>query len=212
MNTSFKTRRLVLSAMFAALCCVFTLAIRIPIPVTGGFIHPGDGFVILSGVVLGPVYGFLAAGIGSAMANVIGGHILWAPATLIIKGSIALLSGLIYYRFGKTIKTKSLSVMGGGVVDMVLVAGGYLLYEFGMVMNGVLAEIPELTGLGAGGIFAVLAITSIPFNLIQGLSGLIIAVALHPIFLKIPGVMVYGEIKAKSSKSIARNREMADIG
>ena len=44
------------------------MSIRIPTPGTGGYIHPGDAIVILSGVILGPAYGFLAAGIGSCMS------------------------------------------------------------------------------------------------------------------------------------------------
>lgn len=60
-----------MTALFAALACVATMSIRIPTPGTGGYIHPGDAIVILSGVVLGPGYGFLAAGIGSALSDLI---------------------------------------------------------------------------------------------------------------------------------------------
>lgn len=41
-----------MTALFAALACVATMSIRIPTPGTGGYIHPGDAIVILSGVVL----------------------------------------------------------------------------------------------------------------------------------------------------------------
>ena len=57
----FNTQKLVLTALFAALTCVATMIIRIPTPGTGGYIHPGDALVILSGIILGPLYGFLAA-------------------------------------------------------------------------------------------------------------------------------------------------------
>ena len=62
MNKSLKN--LVMAALFAALSCVATSIIRIPTPGTGGYIHPGDAIVILSGVFLGPVYGLFAGGIG----------------------------------------------------------------------------------------------------------------------------------------------------
>ena len=64
MNNNLK--KLILAALFAALSCVATMSIRIPTPGTGGYIHPGDAIVILSGVILGPIWGFLAGGIGSA--------------------------------------------------------------------------------------------------------------------------------------------------
>ena len=62
MNKSLK--KLVMAALFAALSCVATYIIKIPTPGTGGYIHPGDAIVILSGVFLGPVYGLFAGGIG----------------------------------------------------------------------------------------------------------------------------------------------------
>ena len=52
MNSNLK--KIVMTALFAALACVATMSIRIPTPGTGGYIHPGDAIVILSGVVLGP--------------------------------------------------------------------------------------------------------------------------------------------------------------
>ena len=65
MTERFSTKKLVLSALFAALACVATMSIRIPTPGTGGYIHPGDAIVILCGVFLDPVSAFLAAGIGN---------------------------------------------------------------------------------------------------------------------------------------------------
>ena len=61
------------AALFAALTFAATMAVRIPTPGTSGYIHPGDALVILSGVILGPSSGFLAAGIGSALADLLGG-------------------------------------------------------------------------------------------------------------------------------------------
>ena len=46
MNSNLK--KIVMTALFAALACVATMSIRIPTPGTGGYIHPGDAIVILS--------------------------------------------------------------------------------------------------------------------------------------------------------------------
>lgn len=88
-------KRLVLAALFAALACVATMSIRIPTPGTNGYIHSGDAIVILSGVILGPVWGLLAGGIGSALSDLIGGYFMYVPVTFVIKGLIALIAGLI---------------------------------------------------------------------------------------------------------------------
>ena len=102
MNTNLK--KIVMSALFAALACVATMSIRIPTPGTGGYIHPGDAIVILSGIVLGPLWGLLAGGIGSALADLLGGYFIYVPITFIIKGMVALTAGLIYQKMNATKK------------------------------------------------------------------------------------------------------------
>ena len=94
-NTSERTRTLITAALFAALTCVGTMIIKIPTP-TMGYIHPGDGFVLLSGLLLGPIWGTLAAGIGSALSDLIGGYFVYVPATFIIKALTALTAYLVF--------------------------------------------------------------------------------------------------------------------
>ena len=99
MNNNLK--KLILAALFAALSCVATMSIRIPTPGTGGYIHPGDAIVILSGVILGPVWGFFAGGIGSALSDLIGGYFVYVPITFVIKGLVALVAGHLYQKSAK---------------------------------------------------------------------------------------------------------------
>lgn len=162
MKQKTSTRKMTAAALFAALTCVSTIAIRIPTPGTGGYIHPGDAFVIISGIFLGPAWGALAAGIGSALADVLGGYFIYAPITLVIKGLIALLTGLVTVALRKRNIKKYWSVPVGGIVDIVLVAGGYFVCEIPMY------------GLAA-------ALLSVPANAVQGVSGLVIALILYPV-------------------------------
>ena len=120
MNNNLK--KLILAALFAALSCVATMSIRIPTPGTGGYIHPGDAIVILSGVILGPVWGFLAGGIGSALSDLIGGYFIYVPITFVIKGLVALAAGLLYQKIGKNQKSRYIAVILGGVADIILVS------------------------------------------------------------------------------------------
>ena len=166
MNTSLK--KIVMAALFAALACAATMSIRIPTPGTGGYIHPGDAIVILSGVVLGPVWGLLAGGIGSALADLLGGYLTYVPITFVIKGLVALTAGLIYQKIGKTKKSRYTAVVLGGIADIILVAGGYFLSEAMM--------------------YGMAAAASIPANIIQGISGLIISIVLYPVLIAIPDI------------------------
>ena len=81
--------KIIMAAMFASLACVATMIIKIPSPLNG-YINLGDCVVLLAGWMLSPLYGFLAAGIGSALADVLSGYVMYAPATFIIKGMMAL--------------------------------------------------------------------------------------------------------------------------
>ena len=56
-----KLIKLVLAALFAALTCVATMLIHIPMPATNGYINLGDGMVLLGAFLLGPVYGMASA-------------------------------------------------------------------------------------------------------------------------------------------------------
>ena len=62
-----KIRKLVLAALLAALVCVATMVVQIPSPMQG-YVNLGDCFVLLSGWLLGPWYGFAAGGIGLGAA------------------------------------------------------------------------------------------------------------------------------------------------
>lgn len=147
-----------MTALFAALACVATMSIRIPTPGTGGYIHPGDAIVILAGIILGPVYGMLAGGIGSALSDLIGGYFVYVPITLVIKGLVALVSGLIYQKMCRSGKNRYIAV----------ILGGYFICEFFLYGSG--------------------AAASIPANIIQGVGGLIISAVLYPVLIAIPDV------------------------
>lgn len=162
-------KKLVLAAVFAALTCALTMVIKIPTPGTGGYIHPGDAMVVLCGVLLGPWYGFFAAGIGSMLADLLGGYFVYVPATFLIKGLIAYLAG---YFYRKAIEKNGKPVAGvvlGGIADIVLVAGGYFLFEF------------FLYGISGA------AVSILP-NVVQGISGLVLSLVLYPVLSAIPDV------------------------
>lgn len=169
MHSSDFAKKTVMTALFAALACAATMAIRIPIVGTGGYVHLGDAIVILSGILLGPAWGFFAAGVGSAMADLLGGYFIYVPITLAIKGLVALSSGLVARAVWDKPRLRRAAAVFGGLADIVLVAGGYFVCEIPMY------------GLTA-------AAASVLPNAFQGLSGLVIASLLYPIALSVPQV------------------------
>lgn len=136
-----KTLKLTMTSLFAALICVATLIIRIT-TMGNGYIHLGDAFVVLSGILLGPVNGALAAGIGSAFADVFAGYIQYAVATFIIKALMAMISGLLYNKALHFIHKKVLKCIISSTIAGGLMIGGYLLFEIILYGFGAVASIP----------------------------------------------------------------------
>ena len=166
------TKTIITAALFAALTCIGTMIIKIPTP-TSGYIHPGDGFVLLSGLLLGPLWGALAAGIGSALSDLIGGYVIYVPATFVIKALTATTAYCIFKGFIKLINLKSSTpalIVSGIVAELVMVLG-YFLFEIFML------AVVNNTSITAG---AVAALAGIVPNLIQGVFGTIIATVLYP--------------------------------
>ncbi len=171
--TAEKTRKVIISALFAALTCVGTMIIKVPTP-TQGYIHPGDGFVLLSGLILGPVWGGLAAGIGSALSDLIGGYFVYVPATFIIKALTAIVAYVTFKGLSKLIKSKTNlpQLIVSGIAGEAVMVAGYFLFEIFMLafVNG--------SSLSAG---VVASLAGIVPNIIQGIFGVIIATVLHPL-------------------------------
>lgn len=152
-----------LIGIFAALNCILTMIISIPIPATQGFINIGDAGVMITGMLLGPIIGGLAGGIGSALADLLLGYPLYAPATLTIKGLEGFFVGLIANprRNHEKLKWRDIfAVIVGGFL-MVL---GYFLYE--ILLFGIPAAMYEFFfngviqfGIGASIACVFIAIT-----------------------------------------------------
>ncbi len=83
MEKQTRIRIAALTAMFASLIIVTTAYIKIPAPL--GYTHVGDSMIYLSAAILPGPFGFFAAAIGGAMADLLAGYPHWALPTAIIK-------------------------------------------------------------------------------------------------------------------------------
>lgn len=158
-----KTQKIVIAAMLAALTCIATMIIKIPSPLKG-YLNLGDCVVLLSGWLLSPLYGFLAAGLGSGLADLISGYGVYVPATFIIKGVMALAAYFGFRFLQNKITNVSARIVSGIVAELIMVFGYYVFEGF-------------LYGFGA-------SLVNIPANAVQGVAGLIIGTILVKIFEK----------------------------
>ena len=161
MNT--KTKKIVMAALMAALACVATMIIKIPSPLKG-YLNLGDCIVLVSGWMLSPIYGFLAAGLGSALADVFSGYVTYAPATFVIKGVMALVAFYGFKLLHNKLGDLPSRIVSGIVAEIVMILG-YFVFEgflYGFIPSAV----------------------NIPANGVQGIAGLIIGVILIKVFEK----------------------------
>lgn len=158
-----KTQKIVMSSLLAALCCVATMIIKIPSPLKG-YLNPGDCVVLLSGWMLPPLYGFLAAGLGSSLADMFLGYVAYAPATFLIKGIMAIIAHFVFKGFNNKFGNAPSRIIGGAFAEIEMVLGYFIFEGF---MYG----------------FAP-SLVNIPANAMQGIAGLIIGLVLIKIFEK----------------------------
>ena len=164
-ETQSLIRKITILSLLSALVTISTMIIQIPIP--SGYIHAGDTIIIFVSVFFGPFYGAIAAGIGSMLADLLSSYAVWALPTLIVKSVMAFIIGKIAFQGPEPkFNFRTYSGIFLGVAWMVL--GYYLL----------------------GGIFIdsfEIALASVPFNIIQGIGGIILFIPL--------GLALKGKIK-----------------
>lgn len=161
MNT--KTQKIVMAALLAALACIATMIIKIPSPLKG-YINLGDCIVLTAGWMLSPAYGFLAAGLGSALADLFSSYIVYAPATFLIKGLMAIIAFYGFKLLHNKIGNLPSKIVSGILAEAAMVIGYFVFEGF-------------LYGF-------VPSIVNIPPNCVQGVAGIIIGTAIVKILEK----------------------------
>ena len=91
-------RMTAITAIMTAIVTLTTYIVQIPIPATRGFFNIGDSMVYVSALLFGPYVGAFSGGVGSMLSDVLGGYLLYAPATLVIKGTEGAIVGLLSQR------------------------------------------------------------------------------------------------------------------
>lgn len=162
-NVNTRTKKIVTAALMAALACVATMIIKIPSPLKG-YLNLGDGIVLAAGWLLSPAYGFLAAGLGSALADVFSGYVIYAPITFAVKGAMALIAFYGHKALRNKLGGLPSRIISGVVAELVMVLG-YFVFE-----GCLYGFVPSLV--------------NVPANGVQGIAGLIIGIVLIKILEK----------------------------
>ena len=172
-----KTERLVLTALMTAIVFLGTIAIKIPVPLTQGYVHLGNAMVFISVLILGRKNGSFAAAAGSATADVLGGFAAFAPWTLVIIFVMAFTTGTVlelavrsypHHTHRQPLNPLLISVLA-------MTAGG--------IMMSLGYFIAETIMFGS----YIVALTELPWNIMQFAAGMVIAVAVNTQLKKVFG-------------------------
>jgi len=148
----------VLIALFSALVCVLTVFVQIPVGF--GYINFGDALIFIAASMLGPIGGAVVGALGSSLADIFTGFVVYAPFTFVIKGAEGFLCGILYlYVFKKQrpILRRLYSMLIAGSVIIV----GYFLTDW-ILFGWAAALLNFISGPIQAGVSLVIAMIIMP--------------------------------------------------
>ena len=145
-------KKIVFAALSCALVFVATM-ISVPTPVVGN-VNLGDAAILLTAWILGGPWSVVASACGSTLADLVSGYALYAPATLLIKGGLALCALGLEKGLRRLRLPPMVCLLLSGLCAEVWMAGGYFVYEATVLSLGWAAA------------------ANLPFNAVQGGVGL----------------------------------------
>ena len=133
------TLRLCLTGVMAALCFVSNY---IRIPLLDSQVHIGNALCVLCGFLFGPATGFLAAGIGNLLYDLMAGYGYECLITFVSKGAIALVSGAIASGAVEMTGRDHRRCLLGAILGAATYVALYMLktFIFGLTVNGLTME------------------------------------------------------------------------
>jgi uncharacterized membrane protein len=142
-----------LATVMAALGCVTTMLIQLPIPATDGFFNIGDAIIMVAALTGGPLVGAFAGGVGSSLADLFGGWYVWVIPTLLIKGTEGFLVGWILRRVKQNVQNVVLAWIVGGCE---MVFGYFLVQVYLYGLSAAFVELPfNFVQMAVGGIVGI---------------------------------------------------------
>lgn len=155
MNKNLTTKKLVYVALFTALVYIFSRFFQIPVVTPFGQtrFHLGNVFCLLAGILMGPGFGGLAAGLGSALFDLFDPvYFTSAPITFVTKFALAFVAGAIYKKRNELVDKKRLviaAILGQLTYVFLYLLKTYITNKFvmGFTNEAVMAELIPKAGV-----------------------------------------------------------------
>lgn len=155
MNKNLTTKKLVYVALFTALVYIFSRFFQIPVVTPFGQtrFHLGNVFCLLAGILMGPGFGGLAAGLGSALFDLFDPvYFTSAPITFVTKFALAFVAGAIYRKRNELVDKKRIviaAILGQLTYVFLYLLKTYITNKFvmGFTNEAVMAELIPKAGV-----------------------------------------------------------------
>ena len=171
MNQSKNRNKLVklcvVAVMAVLVMAASKLQIKVPALLGVSRFHLGNTLCAMSGILLGPWWGGLAAGLGSALFDVLDPMFITdAPITFVTKGLYGLISGLVFF---KVFRRKS-----NYVTEVVATLCGAVTYIILYLSKKYVLDALLVAGMDAAGAWLVV-VEKVPSALFNGIVAVIFA-------------------------------------
>ena len=161
-NSRNKTFRICFIGLMAAIVFVVNY---LRIPFMGTQLHMTNALCVLCGLLFGPGAGFLAAGIGSGLYDIVAGWGAECIITFVNKGAIALVAGLIGYHAARKDQPSAADhakISAGSVLGALCYVALYMLKTYiagrfidGLTLDAVITKLlSKLPGSLMNAVFA----------------------------------------------------------
>ncbi len=143
-SNTFTTKKITLIGMMAAVVCVVTY---FRFPLLGSMVHFANTMCLLAGLLFGPLCGGIAAGLGSAIYDIIAGYGAETVITFINKFAMGWVAGMLARKVSIAMKPRViLSCVLGAFAYMFLYlfkTWVFELFVFGLAQEAVWIKILE---------------------------------------------------------------------
>lgn len=127
-------------ALSTALVALATMIFTVYVPATRGYFNLGETMVFFTALYFGPLVGAFAGGVGSAIADILLGYHVYAPATLLIKAAEGFAAGYLARRVmewkrSMPLVTLSIAVSASYILLVLLIVASVLSGEVEVYMT-----------------------------------------------------------------------------
>ena len=137
--SKFGSREIATIGVMGALTYI-AMVTMFPVPATSGYFSFGDAIVMITALTFGPVVGAIVGGLGSGLADFLGGWYNWVAFTAVIKGTEGYIVGIL--AGDPETRTFNKTVIAWFMGAIVMVTGYFIVHVFMYDLRVAMVEIP----------------------------------------------------------------------